>query len=160
MHQQAAHGVVAHTPLGVTSGVGLAKHSDGLGAVALPGELGRVVQHQHRRVAGGGNALARGTEMPGQNVGFADAFVAQEAVGRLDVGPVLADQRDALARRLGELPQQCAQPPAQAGVPEDVVVHLLADPALALDFSTLTSSYRGRCSHASLRLSSNFTTSR
>ena len=55
-------------------------------------------------LCGGGSAMGVPTEIVGGNVGFADAFVAQEAVGRLGVGPVLGDQRDALVRRPGELP--------------------------------------------------------
>ena len=36
-----------------------------------------------------GKSLARAGKMTGENIGFADPFVAKEAVGRLGVGPVL-----------------------------------------------------------------------
>jgi hypothetical protein len=40
-----------------------------------------------------GKSLARAGKMTGQNIGFADPFVAKEPVGRLGVGPVLTSPR-------------------------------------------------------------------
>ena len=40
MHQDAADGTVGHTSLGIPARVGLAEHSDRLGAIVLPGGPG------------------------------------------------------------------------------------------------------------------------
>ena len=72
MHEQPAYRVLAHASLNIPPGISLAEHPDGLGAVALPGKFGRVVQHQYRRIPSGRNALSRGVKMPAQDLGFAD----------------------------------------------------------------------------------------
>ena len=152
MHQDAADGVMAHASLGIPAGRRLAQHAESLCTVALPGEFGRVVQHQHGSVANGGNALARGAEMPSQDVSLADALVAEESIGRLGVGPVLADERDALAGGLGELSQQRSQPPGQANVLEDALVQLPINPAAVLDLGVLTVLCDPWIGHDDLRL--------
>ena len=56
-------------------------------------ELRRVVKNKKGKAWASGKSLARAGEMTGDNIGFADPFVAKEAVGRLGVGPVLTRPR-------------------------------------------------------------------
>jgi hypothetical protein len=51
--------------------------------------------------------------MTDQDVGFTDPLVGEKAIGRLGVGPVLANQRTALPHIAPNLGQQFAQPLGQ-----------------------------------------------
>ena len=82
----------------VLAAVHPAGEADRVRALALVGELCRVVQNQDDAVARG-TAAVRRLEMASEDLRFADPVIGEEAVGRLGVGPVLARQRKALLHR-------------------------------------------------------------
>jgi len=88
-----------------------------LGARALEGELGRVLENQDGAL-GRGEPITRGLEVAGQDLCLADPVVGEEAIGALRVGPVLAHERQAAADRPVHPLDQLAQALAQAGVGE------------------------------------------
>ena len=55
-------------------------------------------------------------EVTSQNVCFADPAVGKEAISRLGVRPILADQRNALSHRAPNLLQELAESAAKPGV--------------------------------------------
>ena len=87
----------------------------GLRALASPGELRRVMEHQDRAVAGGEPAPRR-IEMAPENPLFVHPLVGEETIGRLRGGPVLAGQRDALAETDLHAFDQLAKATVQAAV--------------------------------------------
>src|SRR3954466_14785192 len=78
----------------VFTAVHAAGDANRLGALALKGELGGVLDNQDGAVRRG-EAVARGLEMAGQDLRLADPIIGEEAVGRLRVRPVLACERQA-----------------------------------------------------------------
>src|SRR5215475_698901 len=81
----------------------------------LIGELGRVMEHKDLPIAGA-HSITRRLKMPSQNVRLADAVIGEEAIGRLCVGPILANQRSTLTHGAPELRQQRAEPSLQSFV--------------------------------------------
>ncbi len=79
-------------------------------------ELGFIVQHKSETFSGGGTTTCR-LEMPGQNVRFADPVIREEAVGRLGIRLILADERNALSHGDSNTREQFAQPVAEPRVP-------------------------------------------
>src|SRR5271170_959663 len=71
----------------------LLQDSDRCGIFAPIRKLRRVVKNQEGKDAVSGKSLARAGKMTRENIGFADPFVAKEAVGRLGAGPVLTCPR-------------------------------------------------------------------
>jgi hypothetical protein len=67
------------------------------------------MQNQNETSSGGGAITSR-SEMAGQNVGFADPVIREEAIGSLGVGPILADQWNTLPHGAPHLSQQFAEP--------------------------------------------------
>src|SRR5579859_6866905 len=76
--------------------------ADGLDILSVIVEL-RCVKKDQNRVIGCGEAISCGLEMPRRKVSFGDAVVGEKTVCRLSVGPVLANQRNALPGAIGEL---------------------------------------------------------
>jgi hypothetical protein len=70
-------------------------------------KFGGVMEDQHRGI-GGGEPIARRLKVSGKNLCFADTSVGQETVSGFGVGPVLANQRNALANAIGEL-ESCSK---------------------------------------------------
>ena len=101
--------------------------ADRLGALALEGELGRVLEHQDGAV-GRGEPVTRGLEVAGQDLRLADPVVGEEAVGGLRVGPVLAHERQAAADRAVHPLDQLAQALAQTLVREGASGELALPP--------------------------------
>src|SRR6266702_7642167 len=91
VHQNAATGVEPCTPFVACRY--LLQDSDRCGIFVPIRQLRRVVKNQKGKATASGKSLARAGKMTGENIGFADPFVAKEAVGRLGVGPVLTCPR-------------------------------------------------------------------
>ena len=101
--------------------------ADRLGALALEGELGRVLEDQDRAL-GRGEALARRLEVAGEDLRLADPIIGEEAVGGLRVGPVLAHEGQAAADRAVHPLDQLAQALAQARIGEGASGELALPP--------------------------------
>jgi hypothetical protein len=52
-------------------------------------ELRRIVKNQDREAAAGGEPFERGSEVAGENIGFADSIVTEESISSLGIRPVL-----------------------------------------------------------------------
>jgi hypothetical protein len=72
-------------------------------------KLRRVVKNQKGKASASGKSLARAREMTGENIGFADPFVAKEAVCGLGAGPVLTRPRRGRTYSMGQLLQKLSQ---------------------------------------------------
>jgi hypothetical protein len=53
-----------------------------------------------------------------QDIRLADRIIRQESIGRLGVGPILANQRNALSHSTTDLRQQFAKPAAKPRMPK------------------------------------------
>ena len=102
--------------------------------LSLIAELGRVMQHKNRTV-GGDRAITRRLEVAGQNVRFADPVVREEAIGGLGIGPILADQRNALSHGASDLRQQFAEFVAKPRVPKLASTNLSINPTFTVQGS-------------------------
>lgn len=105
----------------------LVRQADRLGVFAREGELGRVVQYEHRPFRRG-KAITRRLKVPSQDFGFAHAVVVQEAVCRLGGGPVAARQGNRTANACRHLFHQRAKPLSKASVGELAPRQFLIDP--------------------------------
>ena len=70
------------------------------------------MEHQNETI-GGGDTITSRLKMTGQNVRLADPVIGEKAIGSLGVGPILADQRNALPHGAPDLRQQFAEPLAK-----------------------------------------------
>jgi hypothetical protein len=134
MHQNATDNVVLQTPVETLSGGSPLHNTDGLDILAVIVEFRCVMENQNRYI-GCGESLARGLEMPCQNVTFADARIGKETVRCFCVFPVLANQRNALAGALGELLEKLSKPLVEPGVFELAAGEFAIDPGLGLGSS-------------------------
>ena len=80
------------------------------------GEFGRVMKDQNGRI-GRGKTIPRRFEVPCKNLSFADTLVGEKTIGGLGIGPVLANQRDALADTAPQRKQE-SESLAQPLIPE------------------------------------------
>ena len=112
VHQDAANRVRSHAPGLVPSAVDALGYPDRVRALSLVGELGRVVEHKDG-TTGGDRAVTRRLKVTGQDVRLADSVVREKAIGRLGVGPILADQWNALAHGAPDLRHQFMKPLVQ-----------------------------------------------
>ena len=85
------------------------------------------MEHQDGTI-GGDRAVTSRLKVTGQNIRLVDPIVGQKAIGRLGVGPVLADQRNALAHGAPDLRHQLAEPLAQALVGKTAASKLAINP--------------------------------
>ena len=115
------------TTVFIVSAVGLRCDADGCVFFPLEGEIGSVMEHKNRPITGA-HSITRRLKMPSQNVRLADAVIGEEAIGRLCVGPVLADQRNALPHRASQLRQQLAEPCLQTLVSQAAAGNLGVKP--------------------------------
>ena len=99
----------------VPSAVYVLGYADRLGALSLVCEFGRVMQDQNETI-GGSDTITRRLKMTGQNVRLADPVIGEKAIGGLGVGPILANQRNALPHGALDLGQQLAEPLAKPRV--------------------------------------------
>ena len=92
-------------------------------------EFGRIVEHKDGTV-GGDHAVARRLKVTGQDVRFADPVVGEKTIGRLGVGPILADQRNALPHGAPDLRHQLAKPLVQTLVCKTAASELTIKPPI------------------------------
>ena len=94
MHEKAADRVHPEAASFILTAVHAAGDADRLGALALEGEFGGVLDHQNGAVRCG-EAVTCGLEMAGEDLRLADPIIGEEAVSRLRVRPILARERQA-----------------------------------------------------------------
>jgi hypothetical protein len=85
MHQDAARGAIF---AGIANGQ-LLQHSYRSKVLTCEGEVGRVVENQNWKHAGGRKPVPCGSKVPGQNIRFRNSLVAEEPICRFRVRPVL-----------------------------------------------------------------------
>ncbi|MGY3079419.1 hypothetical protein ACVWZZ_005827 [Bradyrhizobium sp. LM6.10] len=107
MHQDAANLVRSEATRLIPPTVYALGDADRFWRLALIAELGCIVQHKNETFSGGGTITCR-LKMVGQNVRFADPVIREEAVGCLDIRPILADERNALSHGASNLHEQLA----------------------------------------------------
>jgi hypothetical protein len=117
VHQDAANRVRSQTPRLVPSAVDALRYPDRVRVLSSIGELRRVMEHKDGTIAGDRAAMRR-LKVTGQDVRLADPVVGEKAIGRLGVGPILADQRNALSHGAPDLRHQPSEPLVQALVRE------------------------------------------
>jgi hypothetical protein len=70
--------------------------------------------------------------MTPQDVSFADTAIGQEPISCLGIGPVLADERNALPHCAPDLPKQLAESRAKSGILEPGSGKFAINPALVI----------------------------
>src|SRR5207253_9012128 len=105
--------------------------ADRLRALPRIGKLGRIMEHKHRAVSGGGAITSR-LKMAGQNVRLADALIGEKAVGLLGGSPILTDQRNALPHGAPELRNQLPKSVAKPHLPKLASGDLSIAPPISL----------------------------
>jgi hypothetical protein len=73
------------------------------------------MQDQNETI-GGDDTITSRLKMTGQNVRLADPVIGEKAIGSLGVGPILANQRNALPHGAPDLSQQFAESVAKPRV--------------------------------------------
>ena len=101
--------------------------ADRLGVISREAELGRVVQDQ-RRPGGPGEAGLGGREVPGQDEALIDSLVAEESIGGLGGGPVLAGHRDGGADPPSQVAEELCQARLEPLVGELAAIQLAIHP--------------------------------
>jgi hypothetical protein len=107
------------------------KNAHGLTVGSVIGEFCGVMEDQNH-LLGGGESVPRGLKVPGKNLGFRDTLVGKKTIGRFRVGPVLANQRDALAYAIGQLLEKLSKTLVKSGVSELAASKLPSDPSFGL----------------------------
>jgi hypothetical protein len=85
------------------------------------------------KAIGGGRTIASRSKVASQNICFIDPIIREKAIGRLRVGPILADQRNALPHGAPDLRQQFAKPIAKPRIPKFASGDFSINPILAAD---------------------------
>ncbi len=126
MHQNAARGVEPRLAVSICAVKVDTSLPHRVHVFSLVGKLRRVMHHQDRP-AGCQRTIARRLKVTTQNLRFADSIVVENSIRRLRVCPVLANQRDAVARTRGELFEQRSESLAQAFINEVAVGEFAVD---------------------------------
>src|SRR6266480_387433 len=87
------------------------------------------MEHKNRTIRAG-RTIMRRLKVTSQNVRLADPLVGEETIGRLGVGPILADQRNTLSHRAPDLRQQFAESVAKPRIPKFASGDFSINPAL------------------------------
>ncbi len=124
MHEQATQRVHANLTCFVTPSVDGAGDPDGVMALALERELGRILEDQYRAVTGP-HTLACRCEVTRQDLRLADPFVGKETVSGFGAGPVLAGKRQAGAETAVHLSDEPVQTLLEAGIGESATGEFL-----------------------------------
>jgi hypothetical protein len=114
MHHDATEIVRSQTPVLVPSAVDALGEPDRLRLVSPIRELGRVMEQQDQAVVSR-HAVAGCLKVAGQNVRLGDPLIGEETIGRLGVGPVLADQLQSCGMRLRS-PDESGRRPAKRAI--------------------------------------------
>src|SRR5258708_32679236 len=85
------------------------------------------MEHKNETI-GGDRTVTRRLKVTGQNVRLADPVIGEKAIGGLGVGPILANQRNALRHGAPELRQQFSEPLVQTLVREAAASKLAIKP--------------------------------
>jgi hypothetical protein len=117
MHQDAANRVRSQATLLVPSAVYVLGYADRFGVLSLVREFGRVMQDQNDTI-GTGDTITSRLKMTGQNVRLADPVIREKSIGSLGVGPILANQRNALPHGAPDLGQQFAESITKPRIPK------------------------------------------
>jgi hypothetical protein len=88
------------------------------------------VKNQNREAAAVGESLLCGCEVAGKDVGFADSIIAEEAIGSLCVGPILAGPRRSCAYLARQLLQKLSKTLAMALILEIASHNLIVYPVI------------------------------
>jgi hypothetical protein len=80
------------------------------------GELRCIVKHQNWTIVRPSEAISRRSKVTCQNIGLTDPIIAEETIGSLRIGPVLACPRRSCTNATRQLLQQLSQSLAKAGV--------------------------------------------
>jgi len=107
------------------------QNADGLDVGSVISKFGGVMEDQHRRI-GSGEPIARRLKVSGKNLCFADTLVGQKTVSGFGVGPVLANQRNALTNAVGELLNKRFRKLFESGVAELAADKFTIDPGVGL----------------------------
>jgi hypothetical protein len=129
MHQDAANSVRPEASGLVAAAIHTLRYPDGFRRLSFINEFRRIMEHENQAVSGS-YALAGRLKMSAQNIGLADPVVGEKAIGRLRVGPILADQRNALPHRTSHPRDQLAEPPFQPLVHKVTSRNLLVKPCV------------------------------
>jgi hypothetical protein len=132
MHQNSASRMRFGAAGEISSTVGDAlRNADQLRPLSLRGELCRVVKHKHKAVCCH-CAVAGRLKMTGKNVRLTDPFIGEKAIGRLRIGPILANERYALTHGAPDPLKQYAIPLAKPRIPKFAFRDLSINPGLAI----------------------------
>ena len=96
MHQDAAYRVRSEAACFVSAAVNALCHAYESRLIPFVGELRRVMNDENLP-AGCREMIPGRVKMTAQNITFADPPIGEEAIGRFGVGPILANQGNALA---------------------------------------------------------------
>lgn len=110
-------------------------------------EFAGIVQNQRRAFARR-ESLARRLKMACKDLRLADLVVREKTIRRFCIGPVLADQRNALAGPACHLLKQPSKTPLQPFVPKLRSCNLALHPCLAAGTRVLLQIRRLRLPHA------------
>jgi hypothetical protein len=132
MHQNSASRMRFGAAGEISSTVGDAlRNADQLRPLSLIGELCCVVKHKHKAVCRH-CAVAGRLKMTGKNIRLTDPFIGEKAIGRLGIGPILANERYALTHGAPDPLKQYAKPLAKPRIPKFAFSDLSINPSLAI----------------------------
>lgn len=97
MRQNATRGVEPWAPITVDTCYADCCPPDRLDIITLVGKLGCIVHHQNRAISRR-HSISRCVKVAGENLAFTDPVIVQESIRGLRVGPVLANQRNTVAK--------------------------------------------------------------
>lgn len=104
------------------------QNTHGLTVGSVTGEFGDVMMEDQNHLLGGGESLPRGLKVPGKDLSFRNTLVGKKTIGGLGVGPVLANQRYALAQAVREPLEQLSKSLVESGVSELAASQFPSDP--------------------------------
>jgi hypothetical protein len=131
MHQNSASGVQFGAASDVSSAVDTLRYADQLRPLSLIGKLRSIVEHENKTIRRS-QAITSRLEMTGQNVRLANPVIGEKAIGRLGIGPILANERNALTHGAPDPLKQCAKPLAKPRILKFASGNLFIYPGLDL----------------------------
>src|SRR5215471_1654605 len=120
---------MSQTPRLVPPAVYALGYPDRVRVLSLIGELRRVMEHQDG-TNDGDRAVTRRLKVTTQDLRLANSVVGEKAIGRFGVGPILANQWNALPHRAPDLRYQPAEALIQAFVHKAATSKLAIEPCV------------------------------